>query len=54
MPRFRVIVAMTTYADTYVEAKDADDAWEIARAMDGAEFEEIAGEGGWSLEVFDT
>ena len=51
MPRFRAIATMTTFAEVVIVAPDEQSAYEIADAMDGADFIEIPGEGGWSIEV---
>lgn len=51
MPKFRALATMTTYAEIIIDAKDADEAYEIADNLDGGEFAEIAGEGGWTIEI---
>lgn len=51
MPKYTVIAKMTTHVSTIVEAKDADEAWDIARDIDGGEFVEINENQGdqWSI-----
>lgn len=51
MKKFKAIATMTTYAQIDIMAADEQAAYDIADAMDGGEFVDIAGEGGWSIEI---
>lgn len=51
MKRYKAIAAMTTYAEVQIEAQSAQEAYEIANEMDGADFMELAGEGEWTIDI---
>lgn len=43
---------MYTYLDGgVIEAKDEDEAWQVAKEMDGGDFEKIPWIGDWSVDV---
>lgn len=54
MPRYRALATFTTYAEVYIVAENAEAAFEIADEMDGGEFSELAGQGGWDIDIFDA
>ena len=52
MPKFKITATMYTYLDRGVlGAKDEDEAWQVAKEMDGGDFEKIPWIGDWSVDV---
>jgi len=50
MKKFKVTAVMTTYLTAEIEAENEDQANEIARDMDGGQFEELDPfSGGWRI-----
>lgn len=49
MPEYRVIAEMSCLLTTTIEAKDEFEALELAKDVDGGEFEEIENSGDWEL-----
>lgn len=50
MTKFKVLAAYTSYCMVEIEAEDEDQAWEIARCMDGGSFTPADnGEGNWYI-----
>lgn len=43
MKKFKVIASYLTFVQIEIEAKNEDQAWEIARDKDGGEFEPMGG-----------
>ena len=39
MKKFRVIASYVTYCTAEIEAEDRDEAWAIAKSMDGGDFD---------------
>ena len=48
--KYRVYATYTTTLYTIVEAEDAQEAYEIAKDMDGADFRECGELGDWHIE----
>lgn len=49
--KFKVVASYTSYCMVEIEADDEDQAWEIARGMDGGSFTPADnGEGNWYIE----
>lgn len=51
MKKYRARATMTTFAEITIEAANEQEAYEIADELDGGEFIEIAGVGGWDIEI---
>lgn len=52
MNKYKVVASYKSYCMVEIEAKDEDQAWEIARDMDGGSFTPADnGEGTWFIEV---
>ena len=50
MTKFKVLASYTSYCMVEIEADDEDQAWEIARCMDGGSFTPADnGEGSWFI-----
>ena len=50
MKKFKVIAIMSTYLEVEIEAKDRDDAFNIALDMDGGDFTPISDDGDWRID----
>jgi hypothetical protein len=52
MKKFKVTARYTVYCSAIIEAKDEDEAFSIAKVMDGGDFavEPDSGLGDWSIE----
>lgn len=51
MKKFRVVASYSTYCTTEIEAVDRDEAWAIAKSMDGGSFDSDVGEcGQWNID----
>jgi hypothetical protein len=49
MKKFTVTAVMTTYLTAEIEAEDEDQANELAREMDGGQFQPMGTEGDWRI-----
>ena len=49
MKTYRIVATMTTYCYANVEADSEDEAYEIARGMDGGDFTPDPMRGNWSI-----
>lgn len=51
MKKFRVVASYITYCTAEIEAENADDAFAIAKSMDGGDFDpDVASAGDWEIE----
>lgn len=52
MKKFKVVASYITYCTAEIEAEDRDDAYQIARSMDGGDFnaDQIHGGDDWNIE----
>lgn len=52
MKKFRVVASYITYCTAEIEAEDMDEAFVIAKSMDGGDFkaDEYAGDWDWNIE----
>ena len=49
MKTYKVMASLTSYVYHIIEAKNDDEAWEIARKLDGDVFED-SGYGSWDID----
>lgn len=50
MKKFKVLASYTSYCTIDIEAENEDQAWELARDMDGGSFEPVRGwDGEWHI-----
>lgn len=49
MPKFKVTATMYTDLETVIEAKNEEEAYQIAQQLDGAEFTEQPNSGDWQI-----
>ena len=50
MKKFKVLAAYTSYCTAEIEAETEQEAWELAREMDGGDFEPAKGwDGEWHV-----
>ncbi|GJL80239.1 MAG: hypothetical protein NPINA01_32280 [Nitrospinaceae bacterium] len=50
MPKYRIKISMITDLAAFIEAENEDQAYTIAREMDGGEFSEISNSGDWIID----
>ena len=53
MKKFKVTAVYTSYCTTEIEAEDEDQAYELARELDGGEFDPM-GQGDDSWRIYDV
>jgi hypothetical protein len=49
MKKYEVITSSISYYSLIIEAENDDEAWDMARDADGADFEPHDGEGDWEI-----
>ena len=49
MKKYQVITSSISYYSLIIEAENDDEAWDMARDADGADFEPHGGEGDWEI-----
>jgi len=49
MKKFKVVASSISYYTVEIEAENDDEAWGIAKEMDGGDFEEEGGYGDWEI-----
>lgn len=50
MPKYRVCASYVVYLEASIEASDDDEAWHLAREIDGGDFSEIPNTDNWNLD----
>ena len=53
MKKFKVVAVYTSYCTTEIEAEDEDQAHELARELDGGDFEPDNGDGLGDWRIYD-
>ena len=49
MARYKVLASSVVYYELFIEAKDDNEAWDIAGQTDGSDFKQT-GEGDWQID----